>query len=162
MPSVSEGVQDGGHAIAVELVLRRALGFGSGGDGLFVDGITVGDVDHERDGGASEVRRAVCADFGGFVGEHDAGVSKLDLSVADVAVSLHAETFFCGERLLVEVDCSGGVFDDEVGLNGMVSVWDGFYGGHNGSFLWRGNCSVLDAERKRGRPKTLPLAPDEA
>ena len=136
-PLVAVWIGDAGEAVAVELVGGLGDGGGSGGQGLGVDGVAVGDVEVDQGAGGRVLGRQ-------GVGEHEGGGADLYLGVADAALGHgHSQALDGSEGADQEVDEPGGVFDDEVGRDGGVAVGDGLDVGHGGS------CGVALAFRAR-------------
>src|SRR5579884_338465 len=136
-PLEPEGIFDTGHAVAIGLVGWSTQAYCSSFKGLFVDGVAVLHIEHDAHGGSSEMLWAVELLIGGFIGQHDAGVANLNLSVLQAAIrSRHAHALFCAERFLVELNGFGRASNMQVRLNTVVSVWNGFYCGHSFFLLY--------------------------
>jgi hypothetical protein len=62
-----------------------------------------------------------------FVCEHDCRIANPDLCVADFAIrARHTHQFGGAECTFVEIDSGGSAFDNEIGSDRVITVWNRF------------------------------------
>jgi peptide/nickel transport system substrate-binding protein/oligopeptide transport system substrate-binding protein len=124
-PRVAEGVREGPHPVAVELVGDRPANRGALVQRPVHHGVHVLGVEEHAHGVSLPALRSHGAHLGVLVGEHEESLADPDLRVHDLpAGALHAHADRRAERLLVEVDRPRRSVDDQVGDHALVARRD--------------------------------------
>src|ERR1700722_5869526 len=130
-PLVSKWILQRPRPIPVELILERLKLFCSACDRLLENFVHLIDVYHQPHAGSAERLRATMAHFGMLIREHDDRIANLDLGVPYPPIrARHAHQLNGAECPLVEIDCVGAPFDNEIGGDRVVTVGN-WLGGHN-------------------------------
>src|SRR6478672_6309739 len=129
-PLVAEGIANGAHAVAPELVGHRLLHRRTGGHRAREGRVAVRPVDDEARGAAAALVRPEVAHVGPFVREHEDGVADARLGVADPLGAVgprhrQAVELPCAEGVRIERQRPRGVLHDQVGGDRVVTLGHG-------------------------------------
>src|SRR5215469_1187002 len=135
---MAEGIADLRIAIAVELILGRALRSCAGGQGALVDRVNVFDIKMNRNRRSFRSLGTDVAHFRILIGEHYGAAADLELGVADAAASRFGKPhgLLRAKHVLVELERLGRVRDAQVRRHHADSLGNWFCC-HEYSLLWR-------------------------
>ncbi len=113
---MAERIANLAESVTPEHILGRHDALGPSGQGLFIGGVRVLDLKHERHRCAVEADRRMAPGIGHLLGQHDDGIADHDLGVHQaLAVGAgYARTPHGAKRLFVEADRRCAMLDYDV------------------------------------------------
>src|SRR5262249_10800964 len=125
---MAKRIFDSAQAVPVELVSYWALDFGASCHSLLEHDIHILDVEMDADRRSSQALGALRVHLGKFVGQHDYGITDLELGMANSAVGLrYSHPFDRRKSLFVKFDGVRRPFRTQMWCHRMIAVWNWLY-----------------------------------